>query len=142
MVLQKPVGYEKFDEFDTGLLELYDLYNYITKDLGKSAVVIDAADLLNNPGDVMKLYCEAINIPFEPHMIVWEAGKFDVKMPVNDWEKYFDTVYTSTGFIQTPYSEQKSVPLSELSPELVDHIDCCRPYYEALLSECIRPNLK
>ena len=86
-----------------GWQELYDLYNYITKTLGQCAVVINAADLLNNPEEMMKLYCEAIEIPFEPHITSWEAGKVDFKMPMKDWDKYCETPYTSTGFIKTPY---------------------------------------
>ena len=71
--LKKPSGHETHAE--VGWQELYDLYNYITKTLGKRAVVINAADLLNNPEEMMKLYCEAIEVPFEPHMTSWEAGK-------------------------------------------------------------------
>ena len=135
--LKKPSGHETHAE--VGWQELYDLYNYITKTLGQRAVVINAADLLNNPEEMMKLYCETIEIPFEPHMMSWEAGKVEVKMPMKDWDKYCDTLYTSTGFIKTPYSEQKPAPLHELPPEMVKQIDLCRPYYEALLPACIKP---
>ena len=66
--------------------ELYDLCNYITKTLGNRAVVINAADLQNNPEEMMKLYCEATEIPFEPHVMSWdsETGKVAVKSPMKD----------------------------------------------------------
>ena len=134
--VKKPFGYETES---LGWQELYDMYNYITKTLGKSTIVINAADLQNSPEEMMKLYCEAIEIPFEPHMTSWEAGKVDLKMPVKDWDKYCETLYTSSGFIKTSYSEQKPVPLHELPAEMMRKIDLCQPYYEEMLPACVKP---
>ncbi|XP_064382535.1 uncharacterized protein LOC135331342 [Halichondria panicea] len=122
-----------------GLLELYALYEYLTETLGKNAIVFSTDDILADPDQMMRLYCEAIDIPFEPHMIAWEEGKLDTRMPVKEWESYFDSFQESTGFIKSPSMDEKPIPIHELPTDMVEYIDTCNPRYEKLLDKCNRP---
>ena len=133
---KKPTGYETYSEIDAGLMELYDLYYYVQANFDNDPTVLDASDIQNDPSAAMKLLCEAISIPFEPHMTNWDAGQVDIKMPIGDWYKYFETLQSSSGFITVPYSEQKEVPMEELTPEMIKYIEECRPHYEILKAKC------
>ncbi len=133
---KKPTGYETYNETDAGLMELYELYYYVQENFDEHPTVIDASDLQNNPSEIMKLFCEAVDIPFEPQMVEWEPGKVDIKMPIEDWAKYFETLRSSNGFITVPYSKQTDVPMDELTPDMVKYIEDCRPHYEAVRARC------
>ena len=44
------VGWDYFDKDEVGFKELYQLFNLVTNQLGQQPVVIDADDLLTEPG--------------------------------------------------------------------------------------------
>ena len=44
------VGWSSFDPSEVGFTELYQVYKLVTEELGQPAIVIDADDLLKNPG--------------------------------------------------------------------------------------------
>ena len=46
------LGWDHFEASEVGFKELYDMYNLVTKDLGQEAIVLDADDLLKNPGEI------------------------------------------------------------------------------------------
>ena len=50
-------------------MELYELYYYVQENFDEHPTVIDASDLQSNLSEIMNLFCEAVGIPFEPHMV-------------------------------------------------------------------------
>ena len=43
-------GWDHFDASEVGFKELFQVYELVTKELGHEAIVLDADDLLKNPG--------------------------------------------------------------------------------------------
>ncbi|CAJ2628974.1 unnamed protein product [Trifolium pratense] len=57
-----------------GLLELVQIYNELC-DIGKPPPVIDAEELQKDPEATLRGLCNDLEIPFQPSMLSWEAGK-------------------------------------------------------------------
>ena len=58
--------------------------------------IIDSADLLKNPKEVLFEWCESINIKFDESMLHWERGNHP-----NDgiwWQHWYNNVIETTGF--------------------------------------------
>ena len=47
-------GWDHFEASEVGFKELYDMYTLVTRDLGQEAIILDADDLLKNPGELIK----------------------------------------------------------------------------------------
>ena len=59
-------------------------------------IVIDSADIRNNPEDMLHLLCDAIGLPFDPAMLAWAAGGHaDDGIWASHW---YGAVHKSTGF--------------------------------------------
>ena len=71
----------------------------IAKFLKKSNLrfkIIDSADLLKNPKEVLLDWCESINIKFDESMLHWKRGSHP-----NDgiwWQHWYNNVIETTGF--------------------------------------------
>ena len=50
------VGWNKFDASEAGFKELHQVYKLVTEELKQPAIVIDADDLLKNPGEGLYMY--------------------------------------------------------------------------------------
>lgn len=48
------LGWDYFDPSEVGFKEVAILFDYVTKDLGQEAIVIDSDDLVANPGRYME----------------------------------------------------------------------------------------
>lgn len=66
--------------------QLY-LFNHLKYRLQINPVVIDAHELLANPGEVVSAWCKAVNIPFLPHSLQWSAGFRDRWSMWSHWKK-------------------------------------------------------
>ncbi len=97
---------------------------------GQSPAVIDAKELLLNPGTVLQSLCDRLKIPFEPEMLSWEAGP---RKEDGAWAPYwYDNVHRSTGF---GAYHAKADPFPK---RLVPLLNECLPYYETLLAHSIK----
>lgn len=113
---------------DTGYPEQVELLDRLER-TGREPVVIDARELLLDPGAVLEVACRRLGLAWEPRMLRWPAG------PVPEdgvWASHwYASVHESTGF--EPY-RPKSEPVPEpLEPLLAS----CRPLYERLASRAI-----
>lgn len=59
---------------DIGIIRQWELYQSISEVTGQNIPVIDAAQVLKNPGNVLKKLCERLSIPFAKQMLQWPAG--------------------------------------------------------------------
>ena len=88
-------GWDHFDPVEAGFRQMYELYKFITSELDQTPIVIDADDLLDNPEDVMRAYCEGLGLKFDPAILKWEPG------PVPDWDVWagwHENALKSSGF--------------------------------------------
>ncbi|KAF2307168.1 hypothetical protein GH714_025235 [Hevea brasiliensis] len=104
---------------ELGLAELVSIYSDLSQ-LGKPPVVIDAADLQQDPEGTLCGLCEDLEIPFDDAMLRWEAGPKPIDGVWAPW--WYKSVHQSTSFNQTrkypqpfPFSLydllEKSLPL-------------------------------
>lgn len=111
------------DLADTG----YDLQVWLLDELarqGRSAPVVDAHALLQQPRRVLSRLCEQLGIEFQPAMLSWAPGPREYDGVWAPW--WYDNVHRSTGFA-APRPTPDSVP-ADLQPLL----DQCRPLYDRL----------
>ncbi|XP_065896223.1 uncharacterized protein [Dysidea avara] len=120
-----------------GFHELYKFYKFVKEKKGTTPVIVDAGDLQTYPDETMKVYCEAVGIPFDPKMTSWEPYSCPIayKMWIDNW---FDVLNQSSGFIKTKPGEQKPVPLHELPNEVVKRIENSRECYMEMKKECVK----
>jgi hypothetical protein len=94
--------------------------------------VIDSADLLRAPEPTLQALCAALDVPFDPAMLAWPAGRRDTD---GVWAPHwYDSVWRSTGF--GPYREQQQ---TQLPPELEPLAERCQPYYEEMSAHRLTP---
>ena len=86
--------------------------------------VVDSRDLLADPEGILRLLCQALDVPFTREMLAWPAGP---RATDGVWAPYwYDSVHASTGF--APYRP----PAGPLPARLEPLADRCLPYFERL----------
>jgi hypothetical protein len=86
--------------------------------------VVDSRDLLADPEGILRLLCEALDVPFSTNMLAWPAG---ARESDGVWAPYwYDSVHASTGF--APYRP----PAGPMATRLEPLAERCLPYYEQL----------
>ncbi len=113
---------------EAGYEELHRLFGYAVE-LGQEPVVVDAADLSEDPERIVAAYCEKIGVPFIPEALTWEPREVpEWEM----WDEWHEDAQKSTGIGKVSREEV------ELSDELEEVSRRCLPYYEALSVERLR----
>jgi len=93
--------------------------------------VVDAEDL--HAASVVKQYCEKVDIPFLPESLTWEP---EFKSEWKDWEMWHLDAGDSTGFQRD--MEDFGYTVDDV-PELKEMYEKCRPLYEKMYAERLRP---
>ncbi len=92
-------------------------------------LVIDSADIRDNPEDMLHLMCDAIGLNFDPAMLSWPAGGHpDDGVWAPHW---YGAVHASTGFA----GPEGTLP--DLTGAAADLLDQTMPYYDRLAREKI-----
>ena len=108
---------------DIGFRQQSTLYDQI------GGLVIDSADIRQDPENMLKNLCMAINLPFDPAMLSWPAGpRKDDGIWAAHW---YSAVHKSTGFAG------KEGPLPDLSGRDLALLENALPYYEKLAAHKI-----
>lgn len=112
------------DLTETGLPQQVRLFEHVTATTGRVPPVVDARDVLTAPRAMLEAMCAALEVPFDPAMLSWEAGP----RPTDGiWARHwYDAVERSTGF--APYRPATDEVPARLGPLLAR----CRPLYEQL----------
>ncbi|MFT5502883.1 MAG: hypothetical protein ACI845_002892 [Gammaproteobacteria bacterium] len=109
---------------DIGFVQQAELFDYVSQQSGAIPLVIDSADFLKNPSDMLPLFCEKLGVEFNADMLSWPAGPRDTD---GVWAKYwYDSVCQSTGFSKPKHRE---LNLSQHEREISK---LAHPYYEKL----------
>lgn len=109
---------------DMGLERLHLYFRMEADRLGHAPPVVEGADILDAPGPMLEKLCGALDIPWDPAMLEWEAGPRDTD---GVWAPHwYGRVEQSTGF------EGNDRGAVEIADEYRALADRCRPHYEAL----------
>lgn len=111
---------------DIGFVQQREVFEREADRLCHAPPVIDAADVLAAPGEVLSALCYALDIPFTDRMLHWPAGRRETD---GAWAPaWYDAVEQSTGFA----SPKPRVRLEDLRDDLKPIAVAARPHYERL----------
>ena len=109
---------------DIGFVQQARLFDEVASILGRAPLVIDSADIRDNPRQALTRLCAALGVPFKPSMLHWSAGP---KPYDGIWAPHwYGAVHRSTGF------EEPEGPLPGLSGMFADLAEQALPYYQKL----------
>jgi len=109
---------------DLGFVQQLKIFDFVRGQANSVPTIVDAKDVLQNPGRTLRLLCETIGVSFDAAMLSWPPGLRDTD---GIWAKYwYDEVARSTSF--QPYTPREGVV-----PERLREIyEQCRECYEQL----------
>ena len=104
-----------------GIEEQYEIFEYVRDLTGEIPPVIDSKDVLTNPSDLLRKFCNKIGVIFSEEMLSWPRGARETD---GNWGKYwYKNVVNSTGF-------NNYKPKAEKIPEKYGKLytECCLFY--------------
>lgn len=115
----------------TGLPQQVELFETVRELSRKTPPVIDARDVLQQPAQMLRRLCCALDLPYDDCMLGWAAG---ARAADGVWAKHwYGAVERSTGF--APYQADGS-PLPD---RLRGLLEACQPLYDKLARHRICP---
>ena len=109
-----------------GFVQQSEIFEREADRLGSAPPVIDAADVLAAPEDMLRSLCAALDIPFSERMLNWPPGR---RKTDGVWAPaWYDAVERSTGFARPAASRNRPA----LRDDLKRLADAARPHYEGL----------
>jgi hypothetical protein len=109
---------------DTGFPQQTQIFEWVREHTGRIPPVLDAADVLSDPRQVLGRLCGALGIDFQEAMLSWPPGP---RATDGVWAKYwYAEVEKSTGF--RPYQPREFNPPDRLMPIY----EQCLEHYEQL----------
>lgn len=114
---------------DIGVALQQKLFLFL-KDSDALTAVVDARDLLSNPGAMLEKICALCQIPYLPDMLHWPSGP---KSYDGIWAPHwYSEVHQSTGF--KPFVEKQTILPDHLEPLA----EACAPYYATLIENTLK----
>ncbi len=108
---------------DIGFRQQYKLFEY-ARALGQTPIVIDSADIRNDPERALTALCKALGLPFDPAMLSWPAGGHTAD---GIWAAHwYGAIHRSTGFADP------EGPLPELGNASAELVKAAMPFYADL----------
>jgi hypothetical protein len=109
---------------DIGFQQQAELFDEVADWLGHAPLVIDSADIRNDPNKALSGLCDALCIPYTDRMLHWPIGP---KPYDGVWAPHwYNAVHRSTGF------EDPEAALPELPAAYQALADQALPYYDRL----------
>jgi hypothetical protein len=127
-----------FSEDELGYLALDRLWHRVVDGLGQPPIVVDGEMFRARPADVLRAYCEAVGVDFEPGMLHWPDGR------IREWStdeqesqaRWHRTLEGSTGIL--PPVPQPPVPVSA---ERRPAYERAEQIYRRISARALRPRL-
>jgi hypothetical protein len=115
---------------DLGFVQQAEIFQYVQRYTGSVPMVIDADDVLRNPGGILQLLCNAVGVGFSDSMLSWPPGRRETD---GVWAKHwYAEVERSTSF--QPYRKQNI----KLPEDLREVYEKCRECYDRLYKHRLR----
>ena len=111
----------------------YRCFERIGEVTGQTPVVIDAADLADDPAGTLRAYCRALELPFLPRALKWDAELPGAWRDVSGWHA---ELAGSTG-IDKP--RPSSSPGLDAAPHLRDYYEHHLPFYRKMRAHRLAP---
>jgi Sulfotransferase domain len=93
---------------DVGFIQQAEIFDWVRTRTRANPPVIDARDVLENPGGILKLLCEKVGVEFSDSMLSWPPGPRETD---GIWAKHwYGEVLTSTTFRRPSAREPEPVP--------------------------------
>jgi hypothetical protein len=109
------------------------IYNWLKQETKEDPIIIDSNDLRRDPTTILTETCRKLNLPFTDEMLSWPDGPKSIDgLWAGAW---YTEVHASTGFRPPP---SRKITRQDLPSNLVQVYDDVLPYYQELLSHCIR----
>ncbi len=81
---------------DVGIVQQAEIFDFVTARRGRPPTVIDARDLLDDPGGLLRALCKRLDVEFTERMLAWPPGP---RPSDGVWGRHwYRSVYRSTGF--------------------------------------------
>ena len=114
--------------------EIRDLHDHVTG-LGLPTLILDADDLLDNPIEMMRQYCQTTGMPFKESMVQWKPAKCgDLKwhcskaLRLMNWMmQWYEGALKSSGFKKPP---ARHIDVDSLAPDVKLAIEVSQPHYD------------
>jgi len=123
--------YKHWPEFVLGemaFVEQRQLFDRLADQAGESPPVVDSDDLLEDPYGVVESYCNAVNIPFIPDALSWEAGSRE-EVSWYDGGSWHGNLRNSTGLEAQP---RQYIDIDSAPDRVKEIYEACLPHYEHL----------
>ncbi len=109
---------------DIGFRQQEELIDLLQKEKGQPPIIIDSADIRENPEKMLRLLCDRLEIPFYPSMLSWEKGG---NPQDGVWASHwYGAVWNSTGFAgaegPVPEVSERLLPVLKQAQEIYDRI--------------------
>lgn len=123
-------GRAEFTLEDLGFAPQRQLLEKLTRMTGSRPPIIDSVDILRVPETMLRALCKALDIPFDPAMLQWEAGP---RPEDGAWAPYwYKSVERSEGFGPPP----ENTP--DVPEQYQDLLEQCEQDYAVLYAHRIK----
>ena len=130
--------FKKFSRFtfeQAGYTALQEMHEFVTQKLKQPSIIVDGNDFRRHPESIMRQYCLAVDIGFDPRTLHWQPGN------LRGWE-----IWQHQGWHKEAERSSGVIPPSEQPPDLSilprrvrNMLPECRRIYEELFKIRIRP---
>ena len=124
--------YAKWPDFhpkEVGLAEQRHLFDMLCDKHGKAPPVLDSDDLLEAPHDMVKVWCEAVGIPFMPEALSWEPGADTAQYSWWDGGSFHANLRNSDGLKP---QVRKYIDIAAAPDRVKEIYEQVLPHYEAM----------
>ena len=121
--------YPQANARDTGFALQAELFDHV-RALGQTPVVVDSADIRDDPQGMLRALCDALGLDWDPAMLHWPKGPkpYDgVWAPV-----WYRSLHATTGFAGP------EGPLPALDRHAEALVAECLPHYDAMAARAIK----
>lgn len=123
---------------EIGFEDLHTLYRRVVDRQGSAPPVLDSDELLKNPEQGIRAYCEAVGIPFVEGSTDWQARREENQARNPTWSDqalgFHDQLRQSNGL----KPQKRDYPPLSSSPDMLRLHAASMPHYEAMYRQRLR----
>lgn len=121
---------EQVSAEDIGFVQQKKIYELACKVSAQELPIVDARDVLTDPGVFLAKLCACLNVPFYASMLNWPSGP---RATDGAWAPHwYASVEKSTGFAR---HQEKEIELTDQQQRVVDE---CLPFYQEMYTRRLR----